>query len=319
VKHILFLDPLNKLVIKKDSTLQLALTLKELGKSVFLLFENDFYISNFQNMELKLCEFSGSFKNNSCYLDTFQIMQEKEMLIEPGDLIHMRLDPPFDTRYLRHLWKLSYLKSLGINVLNDPQGILLYNEKLLAFEYREESITSFIGQNEQGFLAAIKAFKEKGASALIFKPLDLYQGLGVEKIELNQGEEQLKKIFNRKVKEATGDIIVQPFIEEVTAGEVRAFYFKGKEIGSILKVPKAGDFMANIAQGAAFSPHKLSPDQAKICEKISNRLMKSGVDWVAYDLLGDKVSEVNITCPGLLVEISEAHGENLAKKIIAQL
>ena len=149
------------------------------------------------------------------------------------------------------------------------------------------------------------------------KPLDLYQGYGVEKISINQLE--IEKKFESKVKENNGPIVVQPFCKEVENGEIRALYFKGKELGSILKIPKKGEFLANIAQGADFHAIELSPIVKKECDRICIELMRDGVDWVAFDIMGEHVSEINITCPGLLVEVSFAHKKNLANDIIKNL
>jgi glutathione synthase len=100
---------------------------------------------------------------------------------------------------------------------------------------------------------------------------------------------------------------------------VRSLYFKGQELGSILKIPKAGEFLANIAQGAGFHAIELSANLKKECDDICKHLMSEGVDWVAFDILDNHVSEVNITCPGLLVEVSYAHKKNFAKTIAENL
>ena len=84
---------------------------------------------------------------------------------------------------------------------------------------------------------------------------------------------------------------------------------------AIIKIPKNGEFLANIAQGASYKAIKLTDAQKNNCDYFAQKLMKSGVDWIAFDLLGDFVSEVNITCPGLLVEVSSAHQKNLALQI----
>jgi glutathione synthase len=122
--------------------------------------------------------------------------------------------------------------------------------------------------------------------------------------------------FVEKVNELNGPVIVQPFIEAVVKGEIRSLYFKGEEIGTILKTPKEGEFLSNIAQGATFGTHELSSLARSRCEAIVKELLSYGVDWVAFDILGDAVTEVNITCPGLLVEVSYAHQKNLADVVI---
>ena len=100
-KHILFIDPLDKLVPKKDSSLQLALTLKEMGKEVYLLFEKDFYFANHKNPEFDCYNFRGSFVQDSPYIDNFILEDSQKVSLDEDTILHMRIDPPFDTRYLR--------------------------------------------------------------------------------------------------------------------------------------------------------------------------------------------------------------------------
>lgn len=310
--HIILIDPLEKLSISKDSTLMFALSLKERGHNVALIFEEDFFVVNNEVPNLRVYDFNGSFKDDGCYLESFELTTERFWQADNQSCLHMRLDPPFDGRYLRFLWMQRYFKTLGVEVLNDPDGVLLFNEKLYAYEH-ESSLETYVGSSVEGFLCFIETLKAKGHRELILKPLDLYQGIGVQKISL---EEDFKTIFKEKVVEFQGPVVVQPFAKEISNGEVRSLYFKGKELGSILKTPKAGEFLANIAQGASYDRYDLNDYQRKSCEEICSELSKYGVDWVAFDILGDSVSEVNITCPGLLVEVSKAYGKNLSFDII---
>ena len=110
--------------------------------------------------------------------------------------------------------------------------------------------------------------------------------------------------------------MVQPFDEKVESGEIRSLFFNGLEMGTILKVPPKGEFLANIAQGASYEKFELNSSLKTICKDITSTLKKEGVYFVAFDIIGDCISEVNITCPGLMVEVSEACGENLAQKIV---
>lgn len=314
-KHILFIDPLEKLTIKKDSTLMLATTMKEEGFEVFLMFEKDFYVNNKSKHNLKVYDFAGSFYDESFYLKNFNLKNALNVELTEDDTIHMRIDPPFDTRYLRYLWMLRYYKTNGINVINSPDGILRFNEKLHAYS-QKSSLESYVGSSTEGFSSFIDLIKEKNME-LILKPLDLYQGFGVEKLSLNDPDLLLK--FEKKVKENKGAIVAQPFCREITRGEIRSLYFKGKELGSILKVPVKGEFLANIAQGASFSAISLDKKLSLECDKICAELLEEGVDWVAFDIMGSSISEINITCPGLLVEVSLAHEKNFGLEIIKQL
>lgn len=288
----------------------LALAMQKRGVETYLFFENDFAITNQGKQKLRVHSFKGTLKDDQIYLASFETTDEKVIELNTTDVIHMRLDPPFDSRYLRILWMLDHLVSMGIKVMNDPRGIMQFNEKLYA--YRSHGATpSYVGQNLKLAQQFVQSLNPK-PSALILKPMDLYSGIGVEKLPLDNWTAR----FDEKVIELQGPVIVQPFVEAVTKGEIRSLFFKGKEIGTIMKTPKDGEFLSNIAQGATFFKAPLSELAVRRCEPIVNELMKHGVDWVAFDILADAISEVNITCPGLLVEVSYAYKKNLADVVL---
>lgn len=310
MRHLLLIDPIERLNIKKDSTLMLALALQKRGIETYVLFEKDFAIDNDGVPKLTVHTFKGSLKDDQIYLASFETTGARIIDLDENDIIHMRLDPPFDSRYQRILWMLDHLVSQGIKVMNSPRGIMVFNEKLYAYR-KEGAVASYVGSNLHLAQQFVSSLKEK-PSALILKPMDLYSGIGVEKLPLHNWT----KRFEEKVIELQGPVIVQPFIEAVTKGEIRSLYFKQKEIGTILKTPKDGEFLSNIAQGASFHAEPLSAIARRRCETIVKELAEYGVDWVAFDILSDSISEVNITCPGLLVEVSFAMKKNLADVVI---
>ncbi|MBT3981356.1 MAG: hypothetical protein HOE90_08380 [Bacteriovoracaceae bacterium] len=315
MKAIIYLNNLEKLVIQKDSTLLFALTLKENGVDTYLLFEDDFYYSNMDGNQFKMHPFSGSYGSDTFYVDQFDVGEAESLTLDAGDNFFMRLDPPFDLRYMRSLWYQNLFSEKGVNFHNHPLGVMANNEKLVAYG-SEYSHPSFVGGSVDQFLNFTQKMKDTGFASLIIKPLDLYQGIGVEKVSLSISEEELKKLFIDRAESFGGSLVVQPFIEKITSGEVRSTFYKGAEVGSILKVPKEGSYLANIAQGATFSRYELTESERASCQYFCEKLMKQGVDWLAFDLLDGKVSEVNITCPGLLVETSKAYGVNLCEKIV---
>lgn len=310
-KHIFFIDPLEKLNTKKDSSLLLATTLKNMGEDVYLLFEKDFYVANTSLPSFDLYRFEASFVENDYYLAHFNLAEKVNVGLSKSDVFHMRLDPPFDTRYMKYLWMQKMLQHFEVQVINDPVGILSYNEKLHAY-VQKGALPSFVGSSTSGLKKFLSTLPSS-VDALIMKPVDLFQGMGVEKVQRQENE--VITMFERKIQESSGAIVVQPFVKEVAAGEIRSIYFKGIELGSILKVPKKGEFLANIAQGASYSAVELSTKVKNQCDQITKELNAAGVPWVAFDILGEHVSEVNITCPGLLVEVSHAHNVNMAEKI----
>ena len=312
--HIFFIDPLEKLNIKKDSTLMMALTFLERGENCYLLFEEDFSIKNTGIDQLQVYKYSGKFKEGSFYLESFEKGSLETIELKNTDVIHMRIDPPYDSRYQRYLWMLDFLRDrVGLEVLNHPLKIMKHNEKLVAIKKREYSHPSFIGSSEREFLNFIEELKVSKTMEVILKPLDLYSGIGVEKAAIDS---ELISKFKKKVEEFHGAIVCQPFVEAVYEGEFRSIYFDGCEIGTILKTPKKGEYLANIAQGAAFAKKPLEGELKSLCDQVARELLRDDVRFIAFDLLGGKINEVNITCPGLLVEVSHAYGQNLANNIL---
>ena len=315
MKNIIFIDPLEKLVIKKDSSLLLAHELKEQGEEVYILKKDDFFIDNQAEIfELQVYKFNSS-TSADYYLSDFTLKNKVDLVIDDKTLIHMRLEPPFDVKYMRTLWMLDYLEKRGVNVINSPRGILNNNEKLVCMSDKF-SLSSYVGSSVDGFLKFLYKLKEDGVEDIILKPIDLFQGIGVEKLSFSSGDLFLVEKFEEMVKTFSGAIICQPFMKEIYQGEIRSIFFDGIEVGSIIKVPQKGSHLANIAQGATFCPVELSKEVLGNCKKVCRSLRKEGIRFVAFDILAERISEANVTCPGLLVEVSKAHERNLAREIV---
>jgi glutathione synthase len=310
MRHLLLIDPLEKLNIKKDSSLMLALAMQKRGIETYVFFERDFAIQNQGKLKLTVHPFMGETKADGIYLADFKITASVDIELNAADVIHMRLDPPFDSRYLRILWMLDHLVAQGIQVMNDPRGIMQFNEKLYAYR-SPGAVPSYVGANThlaRQFVASLRPAPE----SLIIKPMDLYSGVGVERLPINAWEQR----FREKVVELAGPVIVQPFMSEVFKGEQRSVYFMQQELGTIIKIPRQGEFLSNIAQGATFEVSTLSATARGRCEAIVAELAQFKVDLIAFDILDDAITEVNVTCPGLLVEVSFAHQRNLADAMI---
>lgn len=312
MKHIILIDPIEKLTIQKDSTIYFSNTLKKNNCEIFYLFKDDLFISTNRNFQLRV--------NRPFFKEQNGIVQEvnfvdspEEIKLEKGDVIHMRLEPPFDTNYLRILWMLDYLKKGGVEIINDPKGIMNFQEKIFPLTCNHV-IESAVVQKYYQVVEFLKS--NELVTEFIFKPLDLFQGIGVTKVQRDRINEEF---FKKLVRSYNGVALVQPFIKKVLSGEIRSIYFKGSEIGSIIKTPPQGSFLANIAQGAKYEKVLLGKREKSICEDLSKKLMSAGVPWVAFDILEEKISEANTTCPGLLVEVSNAYKENLAEKILKLL
>ena len=316
-RHIIFIDPLEKLIPKKDSSLLFAHELKRAGENVSILYKDDLFLTSGRKLSLRLASFDSQIDDNY-YLKNFQLDKYESYELAEGDTLHMRLEPPFDLSYMRSLWMLNYIQGqTGCHVINNPNSILIFNEKITSF-ISDESIDTFIGSSPVEFLSIVEEYRNVGVKDLILKPIDLFQGIGVKKVSLGLSRNELEKEFLDMVEEFKGPVISQPFQNEVISGEVRAIFYKHELVGAIKKTPVKGSYLANIAQGASFERIDLTKAQMTNCLKICQHL-GSEVPWVAFDIIGNKISEVNITCPGLLVEVSKALERNLASDIVEKV
>lgn len=315
MKHLFVIDPIEKLNIKKDSSLFWAISLKKMGHEVYLFFRNDLYVTNLDKSPIfEVLEFEGRLGTN-LYIDHLAVLEKTKVTLHQNDIIHMRLDPPFNENYLHTLWLLRYWENQGIRVVNSPKGIFLNQEKLTAYQKEKFAIPSYVGRMTEAAQNFLNDLKKQGFTEFVSKPLNSFSGIGVFKFSL---EEEFKNLpqFKNLIDEI---FVLQPFIKAIYQGEVRSLYWKGKEIGTILKKPKAGSFLANVAQGGHFELTKLDEQVKKSCDRVAAELLSDGVDLIAYDVLDGKISEVNITCPGLIVEVSHALGRNLAAEFMCNL
>ena len=310
MKHLFLIDPIEKLNIKKDSSLFWALTLKKMGHEVYLFSINDLYVTNLDKTPVfDVSEFEGKLAAN-LYVDYVSLLGKTQITLHSHDVIHMRLDPPFDDHYLHALWLLNYWEKMGQRITNSPRGIFLNQEKLIAYQQSSNVIPSYVGRLGNAASVFLSEIKKQGIKEFILKPLNSFSGIGVYKFSLDENLSNLPQ-FKKQLDEI---FVLQPFIEKIYQGEIRSIYWKGREIGTILKKPKEGSYLANVAQGGSFQLCNLEPKVKKVCDDMANKLLPDGIDLIAYDIIDGKVNEVNVTCPGLLVEVSHA----LSKNIVAE-
>lgn len=310
MQHIFIIDPLEKLVIKKDSTLLWAHTLAA-REEVYVSFESDWYFESGTGAKKVKCYKFQSDLIDGFHLKNFETTTEQFIELNKNVIVHMRKDPPFDRSYLHLCWILQEVAKTGARVLNNPSQLLMLNEKLIAYA-DPASIPTVVARKASAGVAFAEKLKAEGYSEVIIKPLDLYQGIGVQKVSID-GELSAK--LDQAIENYQGVFVIQPYLSKVTEGEIRSVFFAGEHIGSIIKIPPKGSYLANIAQGAKYHQIDLEPAVMQACLKYSKELMQKDVLLTAFDILDGKISEINITCPGLLVEVANALQENVCEQI----
>lgn len=293
-RHLFVIDPLPALNLRLDTSLRLAWHLNRLGGHEILsctIADLHWQSGGPAAAVMRPLTFGASPEEPK--------LAERPVTLRLDELhcIHMRKDPPFNTRYLSATWMLDSVAGTTL-VVNRPRALQSLNEKMATLLFPAACIPSMVSSDATvlaGYFAGL------GTDAVI-KPLDLFGGRGIERLKASDYAE--RESLLRKLSEATRDgeeaRMLQPYRQEVEAGEVRAFYAFGRPVAWCLKKPKPGNFLANTAAGATLHGFRPSAALEARTTDVSRELMRQGVFLVGYDIIGEEISEINITSPRLL-------------------
>lgn len=217
--------------------------------------------------------------------------------VEQYALILQRKDPPVDDAYKAHA-RIFTQAPRHILQINNPDQTWRYSEHALPADYPQYSIPTQVCKSFDEFRKAVRSQK----SEAVVKPFDECSGIGIEFYPNDLPDDQLKVYWEQR-KPA---VIVQPFIEEISkSGDLRILVMNGKVMGQVLRVPRPGSRLANLHQGATGQAYTPSKFQLEACEVIGNDLAQKGLYLLGLDFIGERISEINITCPSAMAQINE--------------
>lgn len=294
MSHLFVCDPISKLNLKLDSSLTLALHLKIKGEEVFFATPTDLYLSSdspYCQAKVSKMEFSAE------SIDSVKLLSPENHSLAEFRFVHMRKEPPFNTNYISTTWLLDKVPSSTV-VINNPEALRKFNEKLCIFAFPDFIQAGLVSADPKELMKFIQSRANQDA---ILKPLELYGGKGVIRLNLSESsEEDLLQQLTRETQNGAETRLIQPFDEAVFQGEVRAFAAWGKPISWCLKKPAKGSYLANTGSGATLEDYQPNQRETEIVERVSRKLLKHGVFLTGFDLIGGFLSEVNITSPRLL-------------------
>lgn len=231
----------------------------------------------------------------------------REVDLSDFDVIWLRQDPPFDMHYITSTHLLDRLAG-QVLVVNDPFWVRNYPEKLLVLEFPDLTPPTTIARD----LATIKAFKVKHGD-IILKPLYGNGGAGVFRLDINDRNlASLHELFTGFSREP---LIAQKFLPDVSNGDKRVILVDGVPVGAINRVPAAGETRSNMHVGGRPEKIGLSARDMEICEAIGPLLREKGQVFVGIDVIGDYLTEINVTSPTGIQELERFDGINVAAKI----
>ncbi|MEZ4253163.1 MAG: glutathione synthase [Polyangiales bacterium] len=229
------------------------------------------------------------------------------------DVVLIRKDPPFDSDYLWLTLLLERLRDEKTLVVNDPRGLRDANEKLYACHFPELTPRTLVSGNK----ARIKEFVAEVGGRAVIKPVDGHGGEGV--FALLEGDKNFNGLVEHVTRLGRRLAMVQSFIPEVTEGDKRILLIDGEVVGAILRVPQKDDVRSNIHVGGSVKAAELTHADRHIVQTVTPKLRADGLYFVGLDVIGGKLTEVNVTSPTGIQQMSRFAGRSCETPVIAWL
>ncbi|MDO8494067.1 MAG: glutathione synthase [Deltaproteobacteria bacterium] len=241
----------------------------------------------------------------------YKIEEEKNLLVESLDILFLRKDPPFDLNYLYHLLFLLPLEQ-KVKMINAPSALLKYNEKLcaLAFPFSPQTWT---GSRLDLFCSWAAGFAE----GVVVKTLNEAGGRDVYRVAKSELKTAKTEAIVKKISDGEQrPFMAQEFLPAIKNGDKRILLWDEKILGAFVRKPKEGEFRANLHLGGEFSACELTKRDLEIAAKVGAWAKKEKLPFVGFDLIGDYLTEINITSPMGIREINALYGKQIEKEIV---
>ena len=308
VKHkVLFqMDPFNKLNIKTDSTISIIKEALNFGIKV--------YVSNPDDLTLEKNSVFTNYNDISLKGSKLSLGKIKRSNINKFDYFFIRQDPPFDLNYLTNCYLLELHQKFNEKprFINDPGGIKNFTEKICPIYFSDLMPKTLVTSDEKIFKDTLSRKK-----ILILKTLYNKGGEGVVKVE--KKEKNSLKRFKELIEAYKVPVVIQDFVSKVSDGDKRVILIEGEPVGLINRVPKLGQYKANLHLGGKAEISALTKKEQEICKKIKPFLLENKLIFVGIDLIDEKLSEINVTSPTGIVQIKELTGVNVARILWSKL
>lgn len=302
------MDPISGISPAKDSSLAMLLEAQARGHELTYLEMADLKV-----IEGVACGRGRPLQVRDQTDDWYTLGAPADLPLADLDVILMRKDPPFDMEYIYATYILERAELAGCLIVNRPASLRDINEKAFTAWFPQCSPSTLITRDMQ----ELRAFRERHGR-IVVKPLD---GMGGKSIfVVDAGDNNGNVIFETLTADGTGFAMAQTYIPEITAGDKRIILVDGQAPEySLARVPGAGDNRGNLVMGATAELRELSDRDRWICEQVGPELRHRGVLFAGLDVIGDYLTEVNVTSPTGIREIHKLSGVNLAATLLERI
>ncbi len=296
------MDPMDGISIDADSTFALALAAQRRGHSLFHYLPRALRL---ENCRVTAAGHPLTVRRQAGNHFSFGAAVVADL--SGFDVVLLRQDPPFDLAYIASTHILEHIHPKTL-VVNDPAGVRNAPEKLLVTHFPDLMPPTLVTADA----AAIRDFRARHRD-IVIKPLFGNGGAGV--FHLREEDENLGSLLDMFFADGAEPLMVQAYIPAVRAGDKRIILIDGEAVGAINRVPGAGDARANMHVGGRAEPVRLTPRDREICARVGPELKARGLLFVGLDVIGEYVTEINVTSPTGLQEIARFDGVDLAERI----
>lgn len=295
------MDPIESIKIQKDSTFAMLLEAQRRSWEVFYITPENLFVLDGQARA-----YGATLRVQDHPHHWFKLGPQNEQPLDQFDVILMRQDPPFNMEYIYTTYVLELAQQQNVCVVNNPIALRSMNEKFSISNFPQCCAPTLISRE----IAIVNAFIDQH-SQVVVKPLDGMGGQSVFKTSVDDPNKNT--ILDQVTHSETRTIMVQKFIPEVSEGDKRILLINGEPIPyALARIPQAGEFRGNLAQGGKGLGVPLSEKDRWICGEIKTSLVKNGILFAGIDVIGSYLTEINITSPTCIRELDAQYDLNIS-------
>ena len=303
MRFVYVMDPMERILESKDTTFAFQRAAQARGHAALHCLSKDLFLAGGD-----VCARVRRVTVSDA-APCFAYGEESEVRLADVEAVFIRKDPPFDIPYLYATLLLERARNRTV-LFNDPRGLRDANEKLYGQHFARHMPRTLVSSNR----AQIMLFVVEVGGRAVIKPLYGAGGSGV--MLLRTDDKNAPAICETLTRDGQELAMVQEYLPAVTAGDKRVLLLDGEVLGAINRVAHGDDFRSNIHVGGRVEPCDVTPEELAVIADIAPRLLQDGLFFVGLDFIGGRITEVNVTSPTGIQELSRHRGEDMAARVI---
>jgi len=299
------MDPINDIKFHKDSTLAMLQAASQRGWSLRYMEMSDLYIRD--GMAMARMRPLQVFDNEQQW---YELGEPEEAALHSLSVILMRKDPPFDMEYIYATYMLELAESRGSLVVNRPDSLRDANEKVFTTHFPQCTTPTLITRRADQLRSFVSEHRE-----VIIKPLEGMGGASIFKVSSNDPNTSV--VIETLTDYGCRYAMAQRFIPEITQGDKRILLIDGEPVPyALARIPASGELRGNLAAGGTGVGVELTERDRWICAQVAPKLREMGLIFVGIDVIGDYLTEINVTSPTCIRELNTLYGLDIAGQLM---